>query len=69
VTRDDDDNNNNNNNNNLVSPVFILTFVSYIIFICIMNQQMHNWSTIYYSALYYAAPTCFDTVSSSSGSS
>jgi len=22
-----------------------------------MNQQMHNWSTIYYTALFYSAPT------------
>ena len=27
------------------------------IFICIMNQQIHNWSTIYYTAVYYTAPT------------
>jgi hypothetical protein len=25
--------------------------------LCIMNQQMHNWSTIYYTVLYYTAPT------------
>ena len=22
-----------------------------------MNQQMHNWSTIYYTALYYPGPS------------
>jgi hypothetical protein len=22
-----------------------------------MNQQMHRWSTIYYTALFYTAPT------------
>jgi len=37
--------------------------------ICIMNQQMHSWSTVDYIALYYTVPTCFDTISSSSGSS
>jgi hypothetical protein len=31
-----------------------------------MNQQKHNWSTIYYAALYYTAPTCFDGIASSS---
>jgi len=33
-----------------------------------MNQQMHNWSTIYYTALYYSATTCFDAITSPSGS-
>jgi hypothetical protein len=47
----------------------ILTFVPCIFIICIMNQQMHNWSTIYCTALYYTAPTCFDAIASSSGSS
>jgi len=27
-----------------------------------MNQQMHNWSKIYYTALYYTAPTSFDAI-------
>jgi len=34
-----------------------------------MNQQMHNRSTIYYTALYYTATTCFDPIVSSSGTS
>ena len=28
--------------------------------VCVMYQQMHNWSTIYYTVLYWTAPTCFD---------
>jgi len=43
-------------------------FVSFNLYICIMNQQMYDWSTIYYTALYYAAPTCYDATASSSGS-
>jgi len=27
-----------------------------------MNQQKHNCSTIYYTALYYTAPKCFDAI-------
>jgi hypothetical protein len=30
-----------------------------------MNKQMHNLSTIYYTALYYTVPTCFDAIVSS----
>jgi len=26
-----------------------------------MNQQMHNWSTIYHTAHYYTAPICFNS--------
>jgi len=29
---------------------------------------MHNWSTIYYTTLYYIAPIYFDPIASSSGS-
>jgi hypothetical protein len=47
---------------------FILMFVPCIFIICIMNQQMHNWSTIYCTALYCTAPTCFNAIASSSGS-
>jgi len=35
-----------------VSPIItgvILTFVPYIFIIHIMNQQLHNWSTVYYT--------------------
>jgi len=34
-----------------------------------MYQQMHNWSKIYCTALYYFTPTCFDAIALSSGSS
>jgi hypothetical protein len=34
-----------------------------------MNQQMHNWTTIYYTILHYTAPTFLDAIVSSSGSS
>jgi hypothetical protein len=37
--------------------------------VCIINKQIHNWLTIYYTALYYTASTCFDVLASSSGSS
>jgi len=47
----------------------ILTFVPRTFIICIMYQQMHNWWTIYYTALWYTVPTCFDIIASSSGSS
>jgi hypothetical protein len=53
----------------LNEQMFILTFVPCICIVCTMNRQMHNRSTIYYSALYYTAPTCFDAIASSSGSS
>ena len=33
-----------------------------------MKQQMHNRSPIYYTALYYTAPTCFDAIAATSGS-
>jgi hypothetical protein len=45
------------------------TFVLCIFIICIMKQQTRNRSTIYYTALYYTAPTCFDAIASSSESS
>jgi hypothetical protein len=34
-----------------------------------MKQQMHNWSKIYYTTIYYNAPTRFDVIASSTGSS
>jgi len=34
-----------------------------------MYQQVHNWSTVYYTALYYTSPTCFNAIASSSGRS
>jgi len=40
----------------------ILTFVPCIFIICVMNQQMRNWLTFYYTALYYTVPTCFGAV-------
>jgi hypothetical protein len=40
----------------------------YLLLFCTMSQQMHNQLKIHYTATYYTAPTCFDTIVSSSGS-
>ena len=40
---------------NITETLFFL-----FVFVCIMYQQIHNLSTIYYTALCYTTPTCFD---------
>ena len=54
------------NSNN--GPLYVKIWQFHYFNICTMNQQMHNWSTIYYTALYYTAPTCFDAIAPTSGS-
>ena len=53
----------------LMKRISLSTEIKQKCFVCIMNQQMHKWSTIYYTALYYIVPTCFNAIVSSSGSS
>ena len=46
---------------NVVTTVVMVT-QQWVQFVCIMNQQMYNWKTIHYTALYYIAATCFDVI-------
>jgi hypothetical protein len=48
----------------LDSVLNVLDPCRFFFIFCTMNQQMHNYLTNYYTA-----PTCFDAIVSSSGSS